>query len=211
MAELNVNFLRKQILEMGALAEKILSFSLVSENSLNDIFIIEDEINRYHKQIDDDVFKYIALKAPHATDLRTALAVMKMNSELERMGDQSVNIKRYNQKLTTTHPLLDTLQDEVLQMVKKSLDAFSTSNTNLAADVIKSDKEVNAIHREIIREYFRKMKEEAYPFEEGFAAMRVAKNLERIGDHSTNICEDVIFLDSGHDIRHNPEKKNERV
>lgn len=207
MTDLNVNKLRKKILEMGSLVEKILQDAKDPKISLEDIFHIEDKINSFHKHIDDDVFKFIALTAPHAGDLRLALAVMKMNSELERMADQSVNIKRYQSKLTATHPLLETMHVEVSRMVKSSLDAFSTSNSLLASDVIKQDKDINNIHREIIKEYIRRMQDEKYNFDEGFSVIRVAKNLERIGDHSTNISEDVIFLESGADVRHDPSKK----
>lgn len=211
MAEINIKKLRNEIVDMGALVEKILTLSTDEGQSLSDIFILEDAINAFHKKIDDDVFKYIALHAPHANDLRTALAIMKMNSELERIADQSVNIKRYSLKLNDKHPQVETMLTEVVQMVKNSLDSFTSSNTQLATKVIKQDAEVNNLHREIIKEYIRKMQDEHYNFDEGFSVLRVAKNLERVGDHSTNICEDVIFLESGTDVRHNPEKKNERL
>lgn len=210
MAEVNIKKLRIEITEMGAFVEKALTLSTDSVCSLADIFLVEDQINDFHKKIDDNVFKYIALHAPHANDLRTALAIMKMNSDLERIADQSVNIKRYSLKLKDKHPQLDTMLTEVIQMVKNSLDSFATSNTQLATKVIKQDAEVNNLHREIIKEYIRKMQDEKYCFDEGFSVIRIAKNFERVGDHSTNICEDVIFLESGADVRHNPEKKNER-
>lgn len=211
MAEINIKKLRNEITEMGALVEKALTLSTDPSCSLSDIFLVEDQINDFHKKIDDNVFKYIALHAPHANDLRTALAIMKMNSDLERIADQSVNIKRYSLKLKDKHPQLDTMLTEVVQMVKNALDSFATSNTQLATKVIKQDAEVNNLHREIIKEYIRKMQDEKYCFDEGFSVIRVAKNFERVGDHSTNICEDVIFLESGTDVRHNPEKKNERI
>lgn len=211
MAEINIKKLRNEITEMGALVEKALTLSTDPSCSLADIFLVEDQINDFHKKIDDNVFKYIALHAPHANDLRTALAIMKMNSDLERIADQSVNIKRYSLKLNDKHPQLDTMLTEVVQMVKNGLDSFATSNTQLATKVIKQDAEVNNLHREIIKEYIRKMQDEKYSFDEGFSVIRVAKNFERVGDHSTNICEDVIFLESGTDVRHNPEKKNERI
>lgn len=205
--ELTVNNLREEVTKMAALTEQILSQSLISTYTKSDIFALESQINDYHKSIDDNIFKYIALKAPAATDLRTALAIMKMNSELERIGDQAVNIKRYFSKLTLEHPILNQLQDEVAQMVKNSFDSFANRDMSLATDVIKTDKEVNNIHREIIREYFRRMKEENYSFDEGFSILRIAKILERIGDHATNICEDIIFLETGNDIRHSKDEK----
>ena len=125
-----------------------------------------------------------------------------MNSELERMGDQAVNIKRYFKKIKTSHALIENLSEEVTQMVKKSFNAFTSRDLTLAMDVIKSDEEVNSLHRDIIKDYIRKIKDEVISFDEGFSVIRVAKNLERIGDHATNVCEDIIFLESGADIRH---------
>ncbi len=203
---LDVDELRKIILEMATLVEQIIQDSTDKEKSLKDIFNIEDQINKFHKEIDDAVFKYIALQSPAASNLRNALAIMKMNSELERMGDQAVNIKRYFKKLSMDHASIDNMKEEVFQMVKKSFDAFSSRDVTLAMDVIKSDEEVNSIHRDIIKLYIKKMKEESTLFDEGFSVIRVAKNLERIGDHATNVCEDIIFLESGTDIRHNSQE-----
>ncbi len=198
----DVEVLRKNILEMATLVEKVIIDSMVKEKKLKDIFLIEDEINNYHKTIDDSVFKYIALQSPAARNLRNALAIMKMNSELERMGDQAVNIKRYFKKLKLNHTQLDNLLEEVMQMVRKSFNAFTTRDLTLAMDVIKSDEEVNTLHRDIIKDYMGQIRDDSISFDEGFCVIRVAKNLERIGDHATNVCEDIIFLESGADIRH---------
>ena len=187
---------------MATLVEKVIIDSMVKEKKLKDIFLIEDEINNYHKTIDDSVFKYIALQSPAARNLRNALAIMKMNSELERMGDQAVNIKRYFKKLKLNHTQLDNLLEEVMQMVRKSFNAFTTRDLTLAMDVIKSDEEVNTLHRDIIKDYMGQIRDDSISFDEGFCVIRVAKNLERIGDHATNVCEDIIFLESGADIRH---------
>ena len=198
----DVEILRKNILEMATLVEKVIVDSMIKEKKLKDIFLIEDEINNFHKTIDDSVFKYIALQSPAARNLRNALAIMKMNSELERMGDQAVNIKRYFKKLKLNHTQLDNLLEEVMQMVRKSFNAFTTRDLTLAMDVIKSDEEVNSLHRDIIKDYMGQIRDDSISFDEGFCVIRVAKNLERIGDHATNVCEDIIFLESGADIRH---------
>lgn len=199
---ITVDSLRNQIIDMATLVEEILIQALEKDTSKEKTFELENKINEYHKIIDDDVFKYIALMAPTATDLRTALAVMKINSELERMADQAVNIKRYVLKLKEDHNQLDPIKLEVVQMVKKAISSFVEGSSKLATDVIKMDHEVNILYRENIREYFDKMRDGSTSFEEGFSAIRVSKNLERIGDLATNICEDVIFVESGKDIRH---------
>jgi phosphate transport system protein len=196
--------LRDLIINMGAVVEKAIALSTDGQTTLEEIFVHENEINRFHKEIDDSCFKYIALKTPHAKDLRTAIAAMKMNSELERIGDQAVNIKRYAQNIGELHSLIKGMTFEVTTMVRRALDAFVDHNLNLATDVIHHDQKVNEINQNVIAAYIAKMKNGEVSFEEGFSVIRIAKNLERMGDHATNIAEDIIFLESGNDIRHNP-------
>jgi phosphate transport system protein len=92
-------------------------------------------------------------------------------------------------------------------MVKNALDSFVRSNIKLATDVIEYDQEINAINREIVKSHVGQIKNNEIGFDEGYTIIKISKNLERIGDHAKNIAEDVIFLESGSDIRHNPEFK----
>ncbi|WP_417336798.1 phosphate signaling complex protein PhoU [Halobacteriovorax marinus] len=199
--------LREMILKMATSVESIVENSAKENVSLQDIFQNENEVNKFHTDIDDHVFKYIALKTPAATDLRIALSVMKINSELERIADQAVNIKRSMNKLSKPYKQLTSLSDEVKAMLKNSIDAFVKLDSKLATDVIQHDQEVNDLYREIMRDFIKRMKADSVDFDEGFAVIRVAKCLERIGDQTTNIAEDVIFLESGADIRHNADVK----
>ena len=199
--------LRDMTLRMASIVESILELSLSPETTKKEIFELEDEINKYHTSIDDNVFKYIALKTPAATDLRIALSVMKINSELERIGDQSVNIKRNLKKVPSLSTELESLGEDVRMMVKNSIDAFVKLDSKLATDVIQHDQEVNEQYRDLMSDFIKKMKSEKVDFDEGFFVIRVAKCLERIGDLATNIAEDVIFLESGTDIRHNAQMK----
>ncbi|ATH08490.1 phosphate transport system regulatory protein PhoU [Halobacteriovorax marinus] len=199
--------LREMILKMATSVESIVENSAKENVSLQDIFQNENEVNKFHTDIDDHVFKYIALKTPAATDLRIALSVMKINSELERIADQAVNIKRSMNKLSKPYKQLASLSDEVKAMLKNSIDAFVKLDSKLATDVIQHDQEVNDLYREIMRDFIKRMKADSVDFDEGFAVIRVAKCLERIGDQTTNIAEDVIFLESGADIRHNADVK----
>jgi len=96
---------------------------------------------------------------------------------------------------------------EVNIMVKNSLDSFVRSNIKLATDVIEYDQEINLLNREIVKSHIEKIKVNEIEFDEGYTISKISKNLERIGDHAKNIAEDVIFLESGSDIRHNPEFK----
>ena len=200
--------LREHILQMASVVEASLSGSLNPEKSLEDIFSLEKKINEFHMLIDDACFKYMALKSPTAKDLRTAIAVMKINADLERMGDQSLKIKRHYLKIGREILQIKNMALEVNLMVKDALDAFVRSNIKLATDVIEHDQEINALNRDIVQFHVNQIKNNEISFDEGYNIIKISKNLERIGDHAKNIAEDVIFLESGSDIRHNLEMKN---
>jgi len=199
--------LRDHVLKMASLVEASLASSLNVDKTMEDVFVLEKKINEFHILIDDACFKYIALKSPNAKDLRTAIAVMKINADLERMGDQAVKIKRHQVVINREILLLKNMALEVNLMVKNALDSFVRSNTKLATDVIHHDQEINAMNRDIVRDYINQIKNNEISFDEGYSIIKISKNLERIGDHAKNIAEDVIFLESGSDIRHNPEYK----
>lgn len=199
--------LRDHVLKMASLVEASLSSSLNQDKTMEDVFELEKKINEFHILIDDVCFKYLALKSPTAKDLRTAIAVMKINADLERMGDQAVKIKRHQVTIGREILLLKNMALEVNLMVKNALDSFVRSNTKLATDVIIHDQEINAMNRDIVRDYINQIKNNVISFDEGYSIIKISKNLERVGDHAKNIAEDVIFLESGSDIRHNPEYK----
>jgi phosphate transport system protein len=202
--------LRDHILKMASLVEASLSGALNLDKTMEDILELERKINEFHMMIDDACFKYIALKGPAAKDLRTAIAVMKINAELERIGDQSLKIKRQYQTVGMEILQLKNMALEVNIMVKNSLDSFVRSNIKLATDVIEYDQEINALNRDIVKNHVNQIKNNEIGFDEGYAIIKISKNLERIGDHAKNIAEDVIFLESGSDIRHNPEYKHQK-
>jgi phosphate transport system protein len=199
--------LRDHILKMASLVEASLSGALNLEKSMEEIFELEKKINEFHMLIDDACFKYIALKGPAAKDLRTAIAVMKINADLERMGDQAVKIKRQYMSIGREILQIKNMALEVNIMVKNALDSFVRSNIKLATDVIEYDQEINLLNQSIVRYHVNQIKNSEMRFDEGYTIIKISKNLERIGDHAKNIAEDVIFLESGSDIRHNPEFK----
>ncbi len=208
--ELTTDFLKGQVNEMAQVVESIVEATLDGGIGLEEVYQLEDKINHYHKDIDDACFKFMALKRPLAHDLRTGIACMKINSELERIADQGTTIKRYQQKIKAQLPKVAQLQKLVARMLKKALQAFGHANTEIATDVIKTDREANALHREILQECLLGMKEGELSFEDGFCSIWIAKNLERIGDLCTNIAEDVIFIEKSADVRHNPAFKGEQ-
>ncbi|POB15240.1 phosphate transport system regulatory protein PhoU [Halobacteriovorax sp. DA5] len=204
--ELTVETLRKDITEMAAIVEKILHVAVDEKSTMENLYELENEINEFHKLMDDHVFKFIALKSPTAIDLRTALAIMKINSELERLGDEAVNLKRYLMRISNREKHCSIIQAEVFEMVRKSLIAFASNNIQMATDVIKADHEVNSLHRDLVKKFYQLLKDGKAEVDEGFAVIRVSKIFERCGDHATNICEDIIFLESGKDVRHTEDR-----
>jgi phosphate transport system protein len=199
--------LRDHVLKMASLVEASLSGALNLDKSMEEIFELERKINEFHMLIDDACFKYIALKSPAAKDLRTAIAVMKINADLERMGDQALKIKRQYMSIGKEILQIKNMALEVNIMVKNALDSFVRSNIKLATDVIEYDQEINLLNQNIVRHHVNQIKNNEMGFDEGYNIIKISKNLERIGDHAKNIAEDVIFLESGSDIRHNPEFK----
>ena len=199
--------LRDHVLKMASLVEASLSGALNFDKSMEEIFELERKINEFHMLIDDACFKYIALKSPAAKDLRTAIAVMKINADLERMGDQALKIKRQYMSVGREILQIKNMALEVNIMVKNALDSFVRSNIKLATDVIVYDQEINSLNQNIVRHHVNQIKNNEMGFDEGYTIIKISKNLERIGDHAKNIAEDVIFLESGSDIRHNPEYK----
>lgn len=199
---IKIEAIRNDIIKMASLAEKAIEYCNDKDIEKKELMEVEDEINFYHKKVDDDCFKFIALHNPVARDLREVLAVMKINSDLERIGDQAVNIKRTYFYLKNFHPLLSTLKEETQHMVKNAIDAYVHINTMLSIDVIKNDETINDLHRTTIKNYFKLMKESNIDFDEAYNVIQISKNFERIGDHAKNIAEDVIFMDKGKDIRH---------
>jgi len=204
--DLTIEYLREQVIKMGSTVEAILACSLKKDVTLQETFKLEEEINHYHMTVDDSCFKFIALKKPFAKDLRTAIAIIKINSDLERMGDQALNIKRCSLKLSPDLPALNSLFEEVKLIVKHALDSFVHHDIRLAMEVIKHDEIINELNRSVIKETVTNVDAHKLPFDDGFLWIRMSKNLERIGDHATNIAEDVIFLESGEDIRHTKNK-----
>ena len=213
--ELQLSDLREEILKMSSLVEAALKLSFHSEpeKDTKDVSTYEEQINHCHTSIDDHCFVYLALMRPAATDLRTIISIMKINNELERIGDEAVSISRYWTTIPfQDFPELHTMTQEVSKMLKQVMDSFVTGKVKNSTRVIQNDQVVNDLNRSVIQTFFKSVKDQSLSIDEGFNLARIAKSLERIGDHTTNIAEDVIFLVSGDDIRHSPDspkhKKN---
>lgn len=204
--------LQERLLAMGGFAEERVRESVHAlsqrDAALVDRVLNGDEpINDLHIEIDDRCFKLLALHQPMAADLRAIVAAVKINTDLERVGDLAVNIaeaaKRYLQH-PPVKPLLDIprMGNIAQRMLRDALDAFVKRDTALAEAVLAADDELDALKSQIFRELLTFMLQDPATIEPALDLILVSRHLERIGDHATNVAEDVIFLVSAKDVRH---------
>lgn len=204
--------LQNKLLEMGGLVETSVHNSIRSlvdrsDSMLADVWDAERRINGLDIEIDESATRLLALHQPVARDLRFLTAAIKINSDLERMGDLAVNIAQRSISLLTRPsigPLVDIphMSRLVELMVHKALDAFVLRDASLAENVLNSDDEVDELKDSVSRELIQLMESGRTPVHTALDMIFVAHNLERIADHATNIAEDVLFLVKGVDVRH---------
>jgi phosphate transport system protein len=204
--EKDLNELKERLLWMGSLAERSVHQSvhavLESDEQLaKRVLDEEDAINELQLEVDDRVVQLLALHQLMAADLRLVLAVSRINNDLERIGDQAVNIAQGALRILR-HPRvkpyvdLPRMSELVEEQVRNSL------NVELAQKVMANDDQVDHYRDQIFRELLTYMMGDSSVVFPAFELILVAKNLERIGDHATNIAEDVIYIVQGQDIRH---------
>ena len=204
--------LQERLLAMGGLAEDRMDDSVTAltdrQAQLVERILAGDEpINALHIEIDDRCFKLLALHQPMAADLRAIVAAVKINTDLERVGDLAVNIaeatKRYLQH-PPVKPLIDIprMGDIARTMLRDALDAFVRRDIPLAEAVLAADDELDGLKTQIFRELLTFMLAEPSTIEPALDLILISRHLERIGDHATNIAEDVIFMVSARDVRH---------
>ena len=204
--------LKKRLIKMAATVESMIDRAiseLVSrdEQVAEKVPQYEMEVNRLQIEIDDMVMTLVATHQPVAGDLRFLLAATKINSDLERIGDLVVNITE-NAPTIVKQPELKRLidiprmADIARQMVRDSLHAFVKGDVLTAQKVIATDDQVDALKEQIIRELLTYMLADPKAIERAMALILIARHLERIADHATNIAEDVIYVIQGRDVRH---------
>jgi len=204
--------LKERLLWMGGLAERAIHQAvhavLEGDASLAQRVLDEENaINELQIEIDDRVVQLLALHQLMATDLRFALAVSRINSDLERIGDQAVNIAQSAQRILR-HPRvkpyvdLPRMSELAEEMVRDSLNAVVRGDVELARSVLTRDDTVDSLRDQIFRELLSYMMGDSSVVFPAFDLILVAKNLERVGDHATNIAEDVIYMVVGRDVRH---------
>jgi phosphate transport system protein len=204
--------LKQDLLRMAALAETAVGKSLVSvTNRDSDLAreVITDDItlNRMELAIEEQAFKLLALRQPVATDLRLTVAAMRIATELERIGDQAVNIAERALELNSNPPLelpidIKVMADMALGMVRTSIDAFVNQDPKLALQVCQRDVEVDILDDEYIQKILDCMIKESRWVTRLHHFIIIVRNLERIADLATNIAEDIVFIIEGRVIKH---------
>jgi phosphate transport system protein len=204
--------LKEQLVTMAGLVEKAIEHATLAlerrdRDQLTLVHETEKKINEAHKAVDEACVKLLALQQPLAADLRLIVATIKINTDLERMGDQAVNIAHNSARYIAAEPLkplvdLPRMFTEARAMVRETLDSFVRTDADLARAVLRRDDIVDGLKNKIFRDVLEHLKTRPESIEQGLNLILIARNLERIGDHATNIAEDVIFAISGEDVRH---------
>ena len=215
--EMELQALKNRLLGMGALVEERvhLAMQALMERRIEaaeGIIAGDAEVNDMQIEIDDRCLKLLALQNPMASDLRLITAAMKINADLERIGDQAVNIAENAVKVAAAAPLrpiidLPRMAEIAEAMTRDSLDAFVRRDASLAREILARDDEVDQLKDQIFRVLLTHMMADPGTIERALGLILVSRNLERIADHATNIAEDVIFVVEAKDVRHHHEER----
>jgi len=209
--------IREQLLMMSGLTERNMAMAmraLVERNDdLCDTVEAEDsQIDDLEIQIDEKVITYMATHGPIARDCRMMITASKISNNLERIADQATKIARRARELNTEpllKPLIDIplMADIAQEMLRDAITAFVDANDELAIEIIARDRSVDSINKQLERELTGYMVENPKTITRALNLMTVARAIERIADHATNIAEEVFYLYKGQDIRHEPSRK----
>jgi phosphate transport system protein len=210
--EAELQTLKNRLLTMGALVEErahqaVKALINRSQQQAEQIIASDKEVNDLQIDIDDRCLKLLATQTPLASDLRLITSAMKINSDLERIGDQAVNIAENVVKLLPQPPLkplidIPRMAEIAQQMTRDALDSFVKRDVALAREVLRRDDEVDSLKDQVFRELLTYMMADPGTIQRALALILISRNLERIADHATNIAEDVIFLVEAKDVRH---------
>jgi len=212
-----LELLKARLLEMGGLAEdrvRTAVRALVEADmaTLDSVLVGDEAINRLHIEIDDRCVKLLALHQPVAVDLRAIVSAVKINTDLERVGDLAINIAEAAARYVQHPPvkeLIDIPRMAVLaqDMLRDALDAFVRRDETLARRVLDQDDELDQLKTQVFQSLLEHMTRERETIEPALDLVLISRHLERIGDHATNIAEDVIFMISARDVRHHHDER----
>jgi phosphate transport system protein len=213
--------LKARLLEMGGLAEEQVRLAVKGlvqrdRDLVARVLTGDDPLNALHIEVDNRCFTLLALYQPMAVDLRAIVAAVKINTDLERVGDLAINIAEAAQRYVA-HPPVKKLIDiprmaNIAQsMLRDALDAFVRRDTDLAQNVLNEDDALDSLKTQIFRELLTYMLADPSTIEPALDLILVSRHLERIGDHATNVAEDVIFMVSARDVRHHAADSHPRM
>ena len=195
--------LTKLLMDMGKEVERILQGSVESLKSLDraqaEFWIKEDQkVNDYEHQVDDECVRLIATQQPVAKDLRKIIAAMKISTDLERISDLAIDIakvvRRIEEPLCKPFIEIPLMTEKALDMMRQSLTAYCHEDIELAQKLAKLDDEVDHLYKKVVRDLLVIMTEKSEALDQGMYLIFVGRYLERIADHVTNICENVIYI-----------------
>jgi len=209
--------LRNRLLNMGALVEERVhdaTHALIERrlDTAERIITSDQDVNELQIEIDERCLRLLALQQPMASDLRLITAAMKINADLERIGDQAVNIAEQAVRILAHPPLkpmidLPRMAEIAERMTRESLDAFVRKDAKLARAILARDDEVDQLKDQVFRVLLTYMMADPGTIERALGLILVSRHLERIADHATNIAEDVIFVVEAKDVRHHHEER----
>jgi phosphate transport system protein len=204
--------LRRNLILMGGEVERqiqraIEALTEVDEKKAADVIAADAEIDRMEMVIEEQAVQLLALQQPVAVDLRFLVAALKINNDLERIGDHAVNIAEGAERLAGQKPFkpfidINSMSEVAMTMLKQSLDAFVNRDAALARQVIKKDDMLDDKNVSIIRELLTYMAEYPNLITYCLELISISKNLERVGDLASNICEDTIFMSEARWVKH---------
>jgi phosphate transport system protein len=205
--------LKEKLLHMGATALDMVdksARSLAERNAdlAREVFELENSVNHLHVEVDDCCVKLLALHQPMAGDLRFLAAAMKINADLERIADQAVNVAQtchdflLKEAPVPQADIILTMADVSRRMIRDALRAFDTKDVELARDVMALDEQEDRLKREAVTNLITLIHKDPSHSTQFVDLILLSKNFERVGDHATNIAEDVIFMTLGKDVRH---------
>ena len=206
--------IRAKVLKMGGIVEEQLTDSVSSlinaDAKLADSVIKKDErVNALESEIDEDCSLIIAKRSPTARDLRNVLMMLRIITDLERIGDEASKIAKATHRIYEKDRMskpqtkeIQSIYEKLQYMLRTALNSFARLDVNETVAVLESDKEVDGEYRAYMRQLLTYMLEDPRTISLSLELMFVAKSLERIGDHAKNLCEQIVFVVNGKDIRH---------
>jgi phosphate transport system protein len=206
--------MKRQLLALGAKVENDLRLAVRAadnqdQNMAREMISREEQTNAMEVNVEEECLKILALYQPVASDLRYIIAVLKINQDLERIGDLAVHIAERalflcSQPRITIPVRLEQMAEKTENLLKKVLDAFVNLDEAAAREVCAADQDIDAMHQEIFQQVKEAIMKNPKLFESLLQFMHISRHLERIGDHATNIAEDLIYLIEGRIVRHAP-------